>query len=231
LHLIFRTSFTKSVGLLTSRLTPSAAMTDRFSPDLDTCASRRHTRASPRTALLRGRGFCGSCLVRGGLAPLARTFGMETREDTVQFRRRTSVSGTIDRSAVKSPPPRKTVVILVGGHSVSARPVRSGVSSCPGRVGVRGTAACGEGASPLPCPPPPGVISTTVPCPESVVSWLLHGHHCLTRAVGDPHQNPQNKMIWSTTVLFHLILSMQYHLTRGFPCAVAIAHPASGPAT
>jgi len=44
-------------------------MTDRFSPDLDTRASRRHTRASPRTALLRGRGFRGSCLVRGGGEP------------------------------------------------------------------------------------------------------------------------------------------------------------------
>ena len=30
----------------------------------------------------------------------------------------------------------------------------------------------------------------------------------------DPCQNPQNKMPWSTTVSFHLILSMQYHLTR-----------------
>ena len=133
MHLIFRTSFTKSVGLLTSRLTPSAAMTDRFSPDLDTCASRRHTRASPRTALLRGRGFCGSCLVRGGLAPLARTFGMETREDTVQFRRRTSVSGTIGRSTGNRPPPRKTVVIPVREHAMRARPVRSGRLSCPGR--------------------------------------------------------------------------------------------------
>ncbi|CVK34077.1 protein of unknown function [Methanoculleus bourgensis] len=48
-----------------------------------------------------------------GLAPLARTFGMETREDTVQFRRRTSVSGTIGRSTGNRPPPRKTVVIPV----------------------------------------------------------------------------------------------------------------------
>ena len=36
------------------------AMTDRFSPDLATRASRCHTRASPRTAPLRGRGFRGS---------------------------------------------------------------------------------------------------------------------------------------------------------------------------
>jgi len=64
---------------------------------------------------------------------LALTFGMETREDTVQFRRRTSVWGIIDRSVVNRPPPQKTVVILVGGQSVRARPVRSGSLSCPDR--------------------------------------------------------------------------------------------------
>jgi len=36
-------------------------ITDRVSPDLDSRASRRHTRASPRTALLWGRGFRASC--------------------------------------------------------------------------------------------------------------------------------------------------------------------------
>ncbi|CVK34600.1 protein of unknown function [Methanoculleus bourgensis] len=30
----------------------------------------------------------------------------------------------------------------------------------------------------------------------------------------DPRQNPQNKMQCSTSGAFHLILSMQYHLTR-----------------
>ena len=173
MHLIFRTSFTKSVGLLTSRLTPSAAMTDRFSPDLDTCASRRHTRASPRTALLRGRGFCGSCLVRGGLAPLARTFGMETREDTVQFRRRTSVSGTIGRSTGNRPPPRKTVVIPVREHAMRARPVRSGRLSCPG---YRHT-----------LPPPPRAMPTTVHCPGRARGYSAFPTHA--EVGGDDHQN------------------------------------------
>ena len=55
---------------------------------------------------------------------MALTFGMETREGTVQFRRRTSVSGTIGRSAVDRPPPRKTVLILVGG-AISESPTSS----------------------------------------------------------------------------------------------------------
>ena len=86
---------------------------------------------------------------------MALTFGMETREDTVQFRRRTSFSGTIGRSTINSPSPRKTVLILVRGQSVRARLVRTRSSSCPGGVGFRGIAACGEGASPLPGPLPP----------------------------------------------------------------------------
>jgi hypothetical protein len=66
-----------------------------------------------------------------GLAPYALTFGMETREDTVHFRRQTLVSGIIGRSAVNRPPPRKTVLILIGGQSVRAPPVRTRSSSCP----------------------------------------------------------------------------------------------------
>ena len=93
--------------------------------------------------------------VAGGSPSYALTFGMETREDIVQFRRRKSVSGTIGRSAVTRPPPRKTVWILVGGQSVRARPVHSGSLSCPEQgggyeEGPTGSTACGEGASPLP---------------------------------------------------------------------------------
>ena len=112
-------------------------------------------------------------------------------------------------------------------------------------------ACAGRGRAPSPVPP--GATPTIVHRPgsqESVASWSLHGHHCLTRAAGDPHQNPQSKMKWSTSGAFHLILSMQYHLTRRarsrevrllggrVPFAlfapsreVAIACPASGPAT
>jgi hypothetical protein len=75
---------------------------------------------------------------------------METREDIVQFRRQTSVSGIIDRSVVNRPPPRKTVLILVGGQSVRARPVRSGSSSSPGGVGVlRVPPPAGRGLAPI----------------------------------------------------------------------------------
>ena len=76
-------------------------------------------------------------------------------------------------------------------------------------------ACAGRGRAPSPVPP--GATPTIVHRPgsqESVASWSLHGHHCLTRAAGDPHQNPQSKMKWSTSGAFHLILSMQYHLTR-----------------
>ena len=88
-----------------------------------------------------------------GARPYALTFGMETREDTVQFRRRTSLWGNLGRSAVNRPPPRKTVLIPVGGQSVRARPVRSGRLSSPDRVfpGYRHT-----------LPPPPRAIPTTV---------------------------------------------------------------------
>ena len=101
--------------------------------------------------------------VAGGSPSYALTFGMETREDIVQFRRRKSVSGTIGRSAVTRPPPRKTVWILVGGQSVRARPVHSGSLSCPEQgggyeEGPTGSTACGEGASPLLCPHPRGDI-------------------------------------------------------------------------
>ena len=74
-----------------------------------------------------------------------------------------SFSGTIGRSPVNRPPPRRTVLILVEGQSVSARPVRSGRLSCPGRGGgneegsTSSAALCGEGArAPSPVPTPPG---------------------------------------------------------------------------
>ena len=125
-------------------------------------------------------------LCREGDTPLARTFGMETREDTIQFRRRTSFSGTIGRSPVNRPPPRRTVLILAGESPIGLlrEVIRPGVgfspgiaTHCPrprgageeagGRAGwvFRGTAACGEGARPLPCPHPPGRRVTTVHCP------------------------------------------------------------------
>ena len=119
-----------------------------------------------------------------GRAPYARTFGRETREDTAQFRRQTSFSGTIGRSAVNRPPPRKTVLILAEGQSVSARSVRTRSSSCPGGVCPR--------VSPHTAPAPtPRAMPTTVHCPGH---RSLHVQHCLTREAGDPHQNPQNKM-------------------------------------
>jgi len=65
------------------------AITDRFSSVLATRESRRHTRASPRTCPLPGdRSFVGRASCGEGETPYALTFGMETREDTVQFRRR-----------------------------------------------------------------------------------------------------------------------------------------------
>ena len=106
---------------------------------------------------------------------MALTFGMETREDTVQFRRRTSFSGTIGRSTINSPSPRKTVLILVRGQSVRARLVRTRSSSCPGGVGFRGIAACGEGASPLPGPLPPRRFS-----PRSTAR-VRRGYSAITR--------------------------------------------------
>jgi hypothetical protein len=60
----------------------------------------------------------------GGSPPLALTFDMETCEDTVQFRRRTSVSGITGRPVANRPPPRKTVVILVWG-AISESPTGS----------------------------------------------------------------------------------------------------------
>jgi len=59
-----------------------------------------------------------------GSPPLALTFDMETCEDTVQFRRRTSVSGITGRPVANRPPPRKTVVILVWG-AISESPTGS----------------------------------------------------------------------------------------------------------
>jgi hypothetical protein len=97
-----------------------------------------------------------------GRVPLARTFGMETREDAVQFRRRTLVSGIIDRSVVNRPPPQKTVLILVGGQSVRARPVRSGWLSCLGWREFRGPPPAGRGRAPR--SPPPGAMPTTAHC-------------------------------------------------------------------
>ena len=55
---------------------------------------------------------------------MALTFDMETCEDTVQFRRRTSVSGITGRPVANRPPPRKTVVILVWG-AISESPTGS----------------------------------------------------------------------------------------------------------
>ena len=63
-------------------------------------------------------------------------------------------------------------------------------------------ACAGRGLAPSPAPPTPVVIATTVHSPgsqESVASWSLHGHHCLTRAADDPHQDPQHKVKWSTS--------------------------------
>jgi len=54
----------------------------------------------------------------------------DSRGYRLQFRRRTSFSGTIGRSAVNRPSPRETVLILVGGQSLRARPVRTRCSSC-----------------------------------------------------------------------------------------------------
>ena len=123
----------------------------------------------------------------GGSPPLALTFDMETREDTVQFRRRTSVSGITGRPVANRPPPRKTVVILVWGAisesptgslrkfivpgqglplgiSPGTAPAPSGGGGGAPRAGRGGgyeegstsSVACGEGASPLAGPHPPG---------------------------------------------------------------------------
>jgi hypothetical protein len=134
----------------------------------------------------------------GGEPPYALTFGMEIHENDARFRRWGSVLGITGYSAVNSPPPpRKTVLIPIREHAMRARPVRSGRLSRPGRGGgyeeesTSSAALCGQGQAPAPTP---GVRATTVPCPGSVASWLVHVHHRLTRAVGDPHQNPQHKM-------------------------------------
>ena len=135
-----------------------------------------------------GHGFCGE-----GARPYALTFGMETREDTVQFRRRKSFSGTIDWSAGNHPPPRKTIWILVGGQSVRARPVRSGRLSGPGRVGVsRYRRLAGRGRDPSPAPTP-RVIPTTVHYPGETEDTprsaeLVRGFN---RACTSPTANPE----------------------------------------
>ena len=138
-------------------------MTDRFSPDLDTRASRRHTRASPCTAPLRGQRFRGSCLVRGGgEPPYTLTFGTETREDTVQFRRRTSVLGqywlVCDQSSTSSEngldPCRGAI-----GESPTSSHRKFIVSGQGGGFAVPPPAGGGLAPSPVPTP---GVIATTV---------------------------------------------------------------------
>ena len=113
---------------------------------------------------------------------------METREDTVQFRRRKSVSGTIDRSAGNSP----VLLILIGGQSARARPVRSGRLSGPGRVGVSRYRRLAGGLAPSPAPTP-GVIPTTVHYPGETEDTprsaeLVRGFN---RACTSPTANPE----------------------------------------
>ena len=59
-----------------------------------------------------------------GLAPIGVNVRYGDFEDTVQFRRRTSVSGITGRPVANRPPPRKTVVILVWG-AISESPTGS----------------------------------------------------------------------------------------------------------
>jgi len=110
-----------------------------------------------------------------------------------QFRRRTSVSGSIGRSAINRPPPRKTVVILVGGNrrepdrfAPGGYHPRTGffpgiAIHCPrpkaageeagGRAGWGQRGGIYEfrrlrgGGEPPPRSPPPEAMPTTVPCP------------------------------------------------------------------
>ena len=119
--------------------------------------------------------------------------------------------GTIGWSAINRPPPRKMVLILVGGQSVRGRPVRTSSSSCPDRV-------C-PGLSPLPPPQGAGAVRgdtqrqtlpghdellvrtgrTLADCPPTRITTVFRGGGRLTADWAILPQNSLRLLNWAVS--------------------------------